>query len=70
MIGYLNEFIKCFNEIDFLKEMYEIIYREDFNFIVFDEFNLVCIEYYFVEFLFIMEMFNINDWKIDIVLDF
>ncbi|WP_264229451.1 hypothetical protein [Acholeplasma laidlawii] len=69
MIGYLNEFTKRFNETDFLKEMYETTYREDLNFIVLDELNLARIEYYFAEFLSVMEMPNINDWKIDIVPD-
>lgn len=69
MIGYLNEFTKRFNETDFLKEMYETTYRQDLNFIVLDELNLARIEYYFADFLSIMEMPNINDWKIDIVPD-
>ena len=69
MIGYLNEFTKKFNETDFLKSLYETLYREDMNFIVLDEMNLARIEYYFAEFLSIMEMPNVNDWKIDIVPD-
>ena len=67
MIGYLNEFTKRFNETDFLKAMYETTYSEDLNFIVLDELNLARIEYYFAEFLSIMEMPNDSDWKIDIV---
>ena len=69
MIGYLNEFTKKFNETDFLKDLYERTYREDVTFMVLDEMNLARIEYYFAEFLSIMEMPNINDWKIDIVPD-
>jgi hypothetical protein len=69
MIGYLNEFTKKFNETDFLKELYETTYREDLNFIVLDELNLARIEYYFAEFLSIMEMPNENEWKIDVVSD-
>lgn len=69
MIGYLNEFTKKFNETDFLKSLYETTYREDLNFIVLDELNLARIEYYFAEFLSVMEMPNILDWKIDIVPD-
>lgn len=69
MVGYLNEFTKKFNETDFLKELYETTYREDLNFIVLDELNLARIEYYFAEFLSIMEMPNTADWKIDIVPD-
>ena len=69
MIGYLNEFTKKFNETDFLKALYETLYRDDMNFIVLDEMNLARIEYYFAEFLSIMEMPNVNEWKIDIVPD-
>ena len=69
MIGYLNEFTKKFNESDFLKALYEVNYRDDINFIVLDEMNLARIEYYFAEFLSVMEMPNVNDWKIDIVPD-
>lgn len=69
LLGYLNEFTKRFNETDFLKSLYECTYREDVNFIVLDEMNLARIEYYFAEFLSIMEMPNIAEWKIDIVPD-
>lgn len=67
IIGYLNEFTKRFNETDFLKALYETTYREDLNFIILDEMNLARIEYYFAEFLSIMEMPDPSEWKIDIV---
>jgi hypothetical protein len=67
MIGYLNEFTKKFNESDFLKALYESTYREDLNFIVLDELNLARIEYYFAEFLSILEMPNQSDWLIEVV---
>ena len=69
MIGYLNEFTKRFNETDFLKSLYETLYRDDMNFIVLDEMNLARIEYYFAEFLSVMEMPNVSEWKIDVVPD-
>lgn len=69
LLGYLNEFTKRFNETDFLKALYETIYRSDINFIVLDEMNLARIEYYFAEFLSIMEMPDIAEWKIDLVPD-
>lgn len=69
IIGYLNEFTKRFNETDFLKALYESIYRKDVNYIVLDELNLARIEYYFAEFLSIMEMPNPSEWKIDLVPD-
>jgi hypothetical protein len=69
ILGYLNEFTKRFNETDFLKALYEAIYRKDINFIVLDELNLARIEYYFAEFLSIMEMPDPSEWKIDLVPD-
>src|SRR5690554_1302837 len=69
MIGYLNEFTKRFNETDFLSDLYETTYRDDINIIMLDELNLARIEYYFAEFLSIMEMPNKEDWLIDIVPD-
>lgn len=69
IIGYLNEFTKRFNETNFLQALYESIYRKDVNFIVLDEMNLARIEYYFAEFLSIMEMPDPTEWKIDLVPD-
>ncbi|MCK5762853.1 MAG: hypothetical protein KAH05_01915 [Clostridiales bacterium] len=69
ILGYLNEFTKRFNETSFLKSLYEAIYRKDVNFIVLDEMNLARIEYYFAEFLSIMEMPDPTEWKIDLVPD-
>jgi hypothetical protein len=69
IVGYLNEFTKRFNETDFLKALYESIYRKDINLIVLDEMNLARIEYYFAEFLSIMEMPDPSEWKIDLVPD-
>ena len=69
IIGYLNEFTKRFNETNFLESLYEAIYRKDINYIVLDEMNLARIEYYFAEFLSIMEMPDPTEWKIDLVPD-
>ncbi|MBI9009144.1 MAG: hypothetical protein JEZ05_03860 [Tenericutes bacterium] len=69
IIGYLNEFTKRFNETNFLQSLYESIYRKDVNYIVLDEMNLARIEYYFAEFLSIMEMPDPTEWKIDLVPD-
>ena len=69
LLGYLNEFTKRFNETDFLKFLYECTYREDVNFIVLDEMNLARIEYYFAEFLSIMEMPDKSEWLVDLVPD-
>ena len=67
LIGYFNEFTKKFNETDFLASVYESSLREDPNFIVLDEMNLARIEYYFADFLSIMEMPDVAEWKIDLI---
>ncbi len=67
LLGYLNEFTKRFNETDFLKSVYQASYSDTINLIVLDEMNLARIEYYFAEFLSVMEMPDVNEWKIDIV---
>ena len=67
LLGYLNEFTKRFNETDFLKSVYAASYSDTINLIVLDEMNLARIEYYFADFLSVMEMPDVNEWKIDIV---
>ena len=65
LLGYYNEFTKKFNETEFLRALYTTTYRQDLDIIVLDEMNLARIEYYFAEFLSIMEMRDPNDWVID-----
>ena len=67
LIGYFNEFTKKFNETDFLSALYEATLREDPNFIILDEMNLARIEYYFADFLSIMEMPDVAEWNIDLI---
>ena len=67
LLGYYNEFTKKFNESEFLKALYTTTYRQDPNIIVLDEMNLAIIEYYFAEFLSVMEMRDANDWVIDLI---
>lgn len=67
LLGYYNEFTKKFNETDFLKAVYETTYRDDMNIVILDEMNLARIEYYFAEFLSIMEMPNKTEWNIELI---
>lgn len=67
MMGYLNEFTKKFNETEFLKSIYESLYRTDVRLIVLDEMNLARVEYYFADFLSLLELPNPNEWLIDLV---
>ncbi len=67
LIGYFNEFNKQFNETDFLASIYEANYRDEPRFVILDEMNLARIEYYFAEFLSIMEMPDVSEWNIEVV---
>ena len=67
LLGYYNEFTKKFNESEFLKALYVTTYRKDLDVIVLDEMNLARIEYYFAEFLSVMEMRDHDDWVIDLI---
>jgi len=66
LIGYYNEFTKKFNESEFLRAIYEASYRKDVNIVILDEMNLARIEYYFAEFLSIMEMPNPQEWYVEV----
>ena len=67
LLGYYNEFTKKFNESEFLKALYVATYRKDLDIIVLDEMNLARIEYYFAEFLSVMEMREKENWVIDLI---
>jgi len=67
MMGYYNEFTKKFNETEFLTALYEATYRNDINLIVLDEMNLARVEYYFADFLSLLELPNSDEWLIEIV---
>ena len=67
LVGYYNDFTKRFTETEFLRAVYESGYRGDPQLIVLDEMNLARIEYYFAEFLSVMEMPNPTQWNIDLI---
>ena len=67
LLGYYNEFTKKFNESEFLKALYVATYRKDLDVIVLDEMNLARIEYYFAEFLSVMEMREKENWILDLI---
>ena len=67
LLGYYNDFTHKFTETEFLRAIYEATYRDDVNIVVLDEMNLARIEYYFAEFLSIMEMPNVAEWNISLV---
>lgn len=67
ILGYYNDFSKTYNETEFLKRLYEYSYRQNhINIMVLDELNISRIEYYFADFLSVLE-YPEDDWKIKIM---
>lgn len=56
VVGYFNEFTKQFTESQLLKKLYEACYSDEIHIIVLDEMNIARVEYYFADFLSLMEL--------------
>ena len=69
LIGYYNEFTKRFSETTLLKKMYEANYSNDVYITVLDEMNIARIEYYFAEFLSLLELPTPDGRYLDVVSD-
>ena len=69
LIGYYNEFTKRFNETLLLEKMYEANYSKDMYVTVLDEMNIARVEYYFAEFLSLLELPNPEERFLDVVSD-
>ena len=69
MVGYFNEFTKKFNETPLLKELYRSNFDDQIYIIVLDEMNIARIEYYFAEFLSLLEYPNIDQRTLEITND-
>ena len=69
LLGYYNEFTKRFNETLLLEKMYEANYSEDIYVTVLDEMNIARVEYYFAEFLSLLELPDPDERYIDVVSD-
>ena len=66
ILGYYNDFSKTYNETEFLKRLYDASYKENhINIMVLDELNISRIEYYFADFLSVLE-YPEDEWKIKI----
>ncbi len=61
MLGYFNEFTERFNETAFLATLYEAHYSKDMCLTVLDEMNIARVEYYFADFLSLLELPNPKD---------
>ena len=69
LIGYYNEFTKRFNETILLEKMYEANYSGDMYVTVLDEMNIARVEYYFAEFLSLLELPNPEERYLTVVSD-
>ena len=69
LVGYYNEFTKKFNETTLLYKMYEANYNDEVYITVLDEMNIARIEYYFAEFLSLLELPNPEGRNLDVVSD-
>ncbi len=64
LLGYFNDFSKTYNETDFLTALYEANYDKDrLNIFVLDELNISRVEYYFADFLSVLE-YPSPEWKL------
>ena len=69
LIGYYNEFTRRFNETTLLEKMYEANYSKDIYITVLDEMNIARVEYYFAEFLSLLELPNVEERLLTVVSD-
>ena len=69
IVGYFNEFTKRFNETTLLCKLYEAGGRQDVYITVLDEVNISRIEYYFAEFLSLLELPDPKKRELDVVSD-
>lgn len=65
LLGFYSEFTKTFKTTDFLLDLYEASYTDKVNMMVLDEMNISRIEYYFADFLSILE-YPSEDWKVKV----
>ena len=67
ILGYFNDFSKTYSETDFLVNLYEASYNPDrINVFVLDEMNISRVEYYFADFLSVLE-YPSDQWKLRIM---
>ena len=69
LLGYYNEFTQRFNETVLLQKMYEANYSQAMYVVILDEMNIARVEYYFAEFLSLLEIPRADRRYIDVVSD-
>ena len=65
VLGFYSEFTKTFKITDFLSDLYSASYTDKTTMMILDEMNLSRIEYYFADFLSILE-YPKEEWKIKV----
>ena len=64
MLGYFNDFSKTYTETDFLLHLYHANYNPDqIHIFVLDEMNISRVEYYFADFLSVLE-YPVPEWRL------
>ena len=67
LLGFYNDFSKTYNETEFLKRLYDATYKtHHMNIMVLDEVNISRVEYYFADFLSILE-YPVEKWQLKIM---
>ena len=67
ILGYFNDFSKIYSETDFLAKLYESNFNPDkIHIFVLDEMNISRVEYYFADFLSVLE-FPEEHWKLKVM---
>ena len=69
LIGYYNEFTKKFNETTLFQKLYEANYNDQIYITVLDEMNIARVEYYFAEFLSLLELPDHKKRYLDVISD-
>jgi 5-methylcytosine-specific restriction endonuclease McrBC GTP-binding regulatory subunit McrB len=69
LIGYYNEFTKKFNETTLLQKLYQASHGEEMYITILDEMNIARVEYYFAEFLSLLEIPDHNKRYLDVISD-
>ncbi len=69
LLGYYNEFTKRFNETLLLQKIYEANMRKDIFITILDELNIARVEYYFAEFLSLLEIPEAGARYLEVVSD-
>jgi hypothetical protein len=69
MLGYYNEFTGNFTETELLYNLYEANGNDKIYLTVLDEMNIARVEYYFAEFLSVLELPDLASRKIEVVSD-